>query len=83
VKKVVEALQGGKIKGIALLAGCNNVKFTQDNESVTMAQELLKKDVLCISEGCTSVGLAKYGLLNPKQRGRIAGKGCWIFSPHW
>jgi len=74
VRKVVEALQGGKIKGIALLAGCNNVKFTQDNEIITMARELLKKDVLCFSEGCASVGLAKNGLLNPKQRDASCGK---------
>jgi len=30
VKKIAAALAGGKIKGIAILAGTNNVKFTQD-----------------------------------------------------
>jgi anaerobic carbon-monoxide dehydrogenase catalytic subunit len=74
-KKVVEAIQGGKIKGIAILAGCNNVKFTQDQEIVSLARELLKKDVFCISEGCASVSLAKLGLLNPKQRDANCGKG--------
>lgn len=73
-KKVVEAIQGGKIKGIAILAGCNNVKFTQDQEIISLARELLKKDVFCISEGCASVGLAKFGLLNPKQRETSCGK---------
>jgi len=75
VKKVVEAITGGKIKGVAILAGCNNVKFTQDNEIVSLARELLKRGVLCISEGCASVSLAKYGLLNPKQRETSCGKG--------
>jgi len=75
VKKIVDALNGGKIKGIAILAGCNNVKFTQDNETVSIARELLKKDVFCVSEGCASIGLAKYGLLNPKQREANCGKG--------
>jgi carbon-monoxide dehydrogenase catalytic subunit len=65
----------GKIKGIAILAGCNNVKFTQDHEIVSLAKELLKKDVFCISEGCASVSLAKFGLLNPKQRDASCGKG--------
>jgi carbon-monoxide dehydrogenase catalytic subunit len=74
-KKVVEAIQGGKIKGIAILAGCNNVKFTQDQEIISLARELLKKDVFCISEGCASVSLAKFGLLNPKQRDANCGKG--------
>jgi len=74
-KKVAEGLNSRKIKGVLLLAGCNNVKFTQDNELVSLARELLKEDVLCISEGCASVGLAKYGLLNPKQRDTLCGKG--------
>jgi carbon-monoxide dehydrogenase catalytic subunit len=75
VNKVVKAVMGGKIKGVAILAGCNNVKFTQDHEIVSLAKELLKKDVFCISEGCASVSLAKFGLLNPKQRDASCGKG--------
>jgi carbon-monoxide dehydrogenase catalytic subunit len=75
VNKVAKAVADGKIKGIAILAGCNNVKFTQDHEIVSIARELLKKDVFCVSEGCASVGLAKFGLLNPKQRDANCGKG--------
>ncbi len=45
VKKVVDAIQGEKIKGVAILAGCNNVKFTQDHEIVSLAQRV-------IEEGC-------------------------------
>jgi carbon-monoxide dehydrogenase catalytic subunit len=75
VKKVAGALTGGKIKGVAILAGCNNVKFTQDNEIVSLARELLKSDVFCITEGCASVSLAKYGFLNPKERDTRCGKG--------
>ena len=75
VNKVVKPVMDGKIKGMAILAGCNNVKFTQDHEIVSLAQELLKRDVFCISEGCASVSLAKYGFLNPKQRETNCGKG--------
>jgi carbon-monoxide dehydrogenase catalytic subunit len=75
VNKVGKAVMDGKIKGVAILAGCNNVKFTQDHEIVSLAKELLKKDVFCISEGCASVSLAKFGLLNPKQRDASCGKG--------
>jgi carbon-monoxide dehydrogenase catalytic subunit len=74
VGKVVKALSDGRIKGITILAGCNNVKFTQDQEIVSIARELLKKNVFCVSEGCASVGLAKFGLLNPKQRESSCGK---------
>ena len=75
VNKILKAMSDEKIKGIAILAGCNNVKFTQDQEIVSLARDLLKKDVFCISEGCASVGLAKFGLLNPKQRDLSCGKG--------
>ncbi len=73
-KKITEAVEGGKIKGLAILAGCNNVKFTQDREIVWLARELLKRDVFCISEGCASVSLGKYGLLNPQNRESSCGK---------
>ncbi|NIS62825.1 MAG: hypothetical protein GTO13_19620 [Proteobacteria bacterium] len=75
VKKIAEAMKGGKIEGLAILAGCNNVKFTQDSEVVSLARELLKKDVFCVSEGCASVSLGKYGLLNPQNRESSCGKG--------
>jgi carbon-monoxide dehydrogenase catalytic subunit len=74
VKKILAALNKGHLKGIAILSGSNNVKYTQDQEILTMAQEFLKNDVLCISEGEASVTLAKYGLLNPVMREKNCGK---------
>ena len=73
--KIVEALNSGKIKGITIFSGSNNVKYTQDNVIVTMAREFLANDVLCISEGESSVCLAKYGLLNPRQPENTCGEG--------
>ncbi len=68
VKKVLGALHKGQIKGIAILAGSNNVKFTQDQENVSMAREFLKNNILCLSKGEASVALAKYGFLRPDCR---------------
>ena len=73
--KIVEALNSGKIKGITIFSGSNNVKYTQDNVIVTMAREFLANDVLCISEGESSVCLAKYGFLNPRQPKKTCGEG--------
>lgn len=73
-KKIVSGLQKGSLKGIIILAGSNNVKYTQDQEVVTMAQEFLKKDFLCLSKGETSISLAKYGFLNPSLKERFCGK---------
>ena len=75
VRKIVEALKKGQIKGVALLAGSNNVKFTQDLELTTLAQEFLRKDILCLSEGEASVGLGKFGFLNPARKDVDVGKG--------
>ncbi|NWG04065.1 MAG: hypothetical protein HXY44_14525 [Syntrophaceae bacterium] len=76
-KKVMAALNKGQVNGIVILSGSNNVKYTQDHELLTMAQEFLKNDLLCISNGQASVALAKYGLLNPAQREKHCNK---IFS---
>ena len=74
-KKIVGALKGRKIKGIVIFSGSGNVKFSQDDEIVTIAGELLKKDVFCVSHGDASVSLAKYGFLNPGQKEKLCGKG--------
>jgi carbon-monoxide dehydrogenase catalytic subunit len=75
VKKIVEALKERKIKGVVIFSGSGNVKFSQDHEIVTIAGELLKNDVFCISEGDASVSLAKHGFLNPQQKEKVCGQG--------
>jgi len=75
VKKIAAGLQKGLLKGIVILAGSNNVKYTQDQEITTMAQEFSKNDILCISKGEASVALGKYGFLNPTLKGKYCGKG--------
>lgn len=75
IKKIVQSLETGKIKGIAILAGSNNVKYTQDEVLVTIAKRLLASDILCISEGEASVSLAKYRLLDPARRDKDCGAG--------
>jgi carbon-monoxide dehydrogenase catalytic subunit len=74
MKKIAAALAAGRLKGVAILAGTNNVKFTQDLPFVTLAQEFLKNGIMCLSEGDASVSLAKYGFLDPKQREKHCGR---------
>jgi hydroxylamine reductase (hybrid-cluster protein) len=75
VKKILDALTTKSIKGIAIFSGSGNVKFTQDREIATIAEDLLKKDILCLSGGEASIALAKYGFLNPDKNGKETGKG--------
>ena len=78
VKRIVTSIMKGTIRGIVILSGSGNVKFTQDREITTLAGEFLKNDILCISRGETSVSLAKYGFLNPSQREKRCGKGLLV-----
>jgi len=75
INKIVRALEDGQIKGIAILAGSNNVKYTQDEVLVTIAKQFLAEDILCISDGDASVSLAKYRLLDPARRDKECGPG--------
>jgi len=74
-KKIVAALNKGDIKGIILLSGSNNVKYTQDQEWVIMVQEFLKNDILCFSNGEASITLAKYGFLNSSTKEKNCSQG--------
>ncbi len=75
VKKIAAALESGKIKGVAILAGSNNVKYTQDEILATVAKEFLSNGILCISDGEASVSLAKYRLLDPSRQKKDCSQG--------
>jgi len=75
INKILQALENGKIKGIAILAGSNNIKYTQDEVLVTIAKQLLANDILCISDGEASASLAKYRLLDAARHDKDCGEG--------
>ena len=79
IKRIIEGLNAGKIKGIAMLGGSNNVKYSQDDVITGIVQSFLANDILCISEGEASVCLAKYGLLNPREREKYCREGLMEF----
>ncbi len=81
MEKILTSLHKGNVKGIAILSGSNNAKFSQDREVVALAQEFLRNDILCISEGEASVSLAKYGFLNPDRNDHDLGKGVAALLP--
>ncbi len=67
-------LAGSGIKGVALVAGCNNAIETQDAGIVRQAGEFLKNDVLVIASGCAAAGLARAGYMDPARVASFAGK---------
>jgi carbon-monoxide dehydrogenase catalytic subunit len=65
----------GRIRGVAGVVGCNNVRVTHDNAHVAMIKELIKNDVLVISTGCGAMAAAKAGLMVPEAAAQFAGAG--------
>ena len=62
---LVENISKGNIYGIVLFAGCNNYKVKQDYNFLTMARELLSRNVLLVATGCAAGAYGKGGLLSP------------------
>ena len=76
---LVEAVRSGQLRGIALLAGCNNQKAVQDRNHITIAKELLKHDVLVLTTGCSAGACAKNDLLSVEATEKFAGPGLKSF----
>ena len=66
VKTLTDAILSGEIKGVAMLAGCNNLKRPQDESHLAIAEEMIKNDVFVVGTGCVMQGCAKMGLLSPE-----------------
>jgi carbon-monoxide dehydrogenase catalytic subunit len=67
-------IMDGRIRGVAGVVGCNNVKVTHDWGHVEMVKELIRNDVLVVQTGCSAIACAKAGLMRPESA-RLAGKG--------
>ncbi len=72
---LIEAIKTGQLRGIALMAGCNNQRAEQDRNHITIAKELLKNDVLVLATGCSAGALAKSGFLSAAATEDHAGPG--------
>ncbi|WP_456369279.1 anaerobic carbon-monoxide dehydrogenase catalytic subunit [Geoglobus sp.] len=70
-----DALKNGSIKGIAALVSCTTLKNgPHDTHSVTIAKELIKKDVLVLSMGCGNAAMQQAGLTS-MEAVDLAGEG--------
>lgn len=74
-----EAILAGEIKGVALFAGCNNLRGTQDENHIAVITEMVKNDVFVISTGCAAQAFAKHGFLNADAIEKYAGPGLKSF----
>jgi len=65
----------GRIRGVVGIVGCSNPKVQQDFTHVTLAKELIKRDVLVLTTGCATIACSKQGLTNPRLALEWAGPG--------
>ncbi|MGL5327691.1 MAG: anaerobic carbon-monoxide dehydrogenase catalytic subunit, partial [Peptostreptococcaceae bacterium] len=65
-KPLINLIAEGKIKGIAAVVGCSNMTAGgHDINTVELTKELIKKDIIVLSAGCSTGGLENVGLMSP------------------
>jgi carbon-monoxide dehydrogenase catalytic subunit len=69
-----KAIMDGRVRGVAGVVGCNNVKIAHDWGHVEMVKELIRNDVLVVQTGCSAIACAKAGLMRP-EAASLAGRG--------
>lgn len=64
---LIDLIKQGKIKGIAGVVGCSNLRAKgHDVYTVELTKKLISKDILVLSAGCTCGGLENCGLMSPE-----------------
>jgi len=76
---LVDTLVDGRIRGVALFAGCKNVRTKADSDVLTIARELARRNVLLLATGCNAIELAKAGFMDPDRTEELAGEGLQSF----
>jgi carbon-monoxide dehydrogenase catalytic subunit len=75
VQPLIDLIASGQIKGVVGVLGCSNLaEGGHDVMTVNLTRELIKRDILVLSAGCTTGGLANVGLCSPGAKD-LAGPG--------
>lgn len=75
VQPLIDLITSGQIKGVVGVLGCSNLaEGGHDVMTVNLTRELIKRDILVLSAGCTTGGLANVGLCSPSAS-ELAGPG--------
>jgi len=73
-KPLIDLIAAGRIRGAAGIIGCNNPHVQHDYGHVTLAKELIRRNILCVETGCAAIAAGKAGLLRP-EAAALAGDG--------
>ncbi|MDE6934407.1 MAG: anaerobic carbon-monoxide dehydrogenase catalytic subunit [Oscillospiraceae bacterium] len=65
-KPLIDLIVSGRIKGLAGVVGCSSVAYGHDTLTAELTKELIAKDILVLTAGCSSGGLENIGLMTPE-----------------
>jgi carbon-monoxide dehydrogenase catalytic subunit len=66
LEPVINLIKNGTIKGVAGILGCSNLAAGgHDVTTVALTRELIRRDILVLSAGCTTGGLCNTGFCSP------------------
>jgi len=74
-KPLNDNIIGGRIRGVAGVVGCNNVKVPHDEIHVALVKELIKHDILVLQTGCSAIACAREGLMDSVKGLEFCGDG--------
>lgn len=63
---LLDLIKSGAVKGIAGVVGCSSLADGHDTLTASLTRELIQRDILVLTGGCTSGGLANIGLTSPE-----------------
>jgi len=73
LKPLLDLILEGKIRGCVGIVGCNNPKIKHDYGHITLAKELIKRNIIVVETGCAAIACAEAGLMRP-EAADLAGK---------
>jgi carbon-monoxide dehydrogenase catalytic subunit len=66
-KPLIDLIASGQIKGLAGVVGCSNLTAGgHDVLTVDLTKELIARDILVLTAGCSSGGIENCGLMTPE-----------------
>lgn len=64
---LIDLIASGQIKGVAGVVGCSNLTAGgHDMLTVELTKELIKRDIIVLTAGCSSGGIENCGLMTPE-----------------
>ena len=79
ISVLTDAILSGELRGVTVMAGCNNQKGVHDEGHLAVAKELAANDILILATGCSAISSAKHGLANWDAVEQYAGEGLLKF----